>query len=114
MFKAVGLDQGPFDSSWFFQTISRLIRGHIPLLFVLFAFFCFYLTEHYSLSKERATLEQRKEQLTREIHEVRRRTAEIEEKLASESDLKWQELTLIRQMGVVPADQKKILFVSER
>lgn len=93
-----------------YQLIYALFCRYFILLSALMALLALYCTESYSLLTEKRLLEARRDELIRRIDEAKALKVEAEEQLASASDIQSQELTLIRLLGVVPQDWKKVII----
>lgn len=92
------------------QLLYQLFRRYFILLTVFIGLGGFYLSETYSLSEEKNMLLKRCDELEKRIVLLKEEKREYEEQLASASDLQWQELMLIRQLGVVPKGWKKVII----
>ncbi len=83
----------------------------------VFAFIigCMILFEH-GLKHREALFKQltgQKKSLEKEKEEASIQQANLQLQLNSQSDLAWQELTLMKGMGLVPEGQQKVYFYTE-
>lgn len=87
-----------------------ILKSWWVILFFLFSFFA-YDQALLKRNREESNLRLKLAELKTQKQAALDQQADLKLQIASQEDLAWIELTLMRRLGLVPEGQRKVLFV---
>ncbi|MDF2577592.1 MAG: hypothetical protein K0S74_1076 [Chlamydiales bacterium] len=101
-------------SSWLFPWIEILfIKSWWMILFIISAF-CLFESSMAEKRIEQTKLSQQLATLQQKLYDVKELQADYQAQIASQNDHEWIELTLLKELGLVPEGYTKIYFENDK